>query len=228
MPEPIRIVIIEDEKPIRRFLRASFGDSETELFEAETGHEGLTLIARQNPQVVLLDLGLPDQDGLSVLAELRTWSQVPVIVLTARGQDADKVAALDGGADDYLTKPFSVPELMARIRVVLRHSRASVEPNVVTIDLGDLVIGLDSHLVHLEGKEISLTQIEFKLLAILAQNADRVVTQKQLLLQVWGPAYEDSTHTLRVHMANLRQKLKPNVNIRTEIGVGYRIISESR
>lgn len=228
MPDPTRIVVIEDEKAIRRFLKAAFGDDKVELLEAESGQEGLTLIARKNPHLVLLDLGLPDQDGLSVLAELRTWSQVPVIVLTARGKDADKVAALDGGADDYLTKPFSVPELMARIRVALRHSRSSDEgTSPLEIEVGPLKIDMEGHVVWLDGQEVSLTQIEFKLLATLAQNADRVVTQRHLLREVWGPAFEDSTHTLRVHMANLRSKIssapQKDLRIRTEIGVGYRL-----
>jgi len=223
MAERTKIVVIEDEKAIRRFLRASFTNDEAELHEAETGAEGITLVARLNPDVVLLDLGLPDQDGLTVLTELRTWSQVPVIVLTARGKDADKVAALDGGADDYLTKPFSVPELMARIRVALRHSQSDAKPAKSVLDIGALKIDLPGHLVWVDGQELSLTQIEFKLLAILAQNADRVVTQRHLLLEVWGLSYEDSTHTLRVHMANLRQKVGNKIKIQTEISVGYRL-----
>lgn len=223
MAERTKIVVIEDEKAIRRFLRASFTQEEAEVHEAENGAEGLTLVARLNPHIVLLDLGLPDQDGLEVLAELRTWSKVPVIVLTARGKDADKVTALDGGADDYLTKPFSVPELLARIRVAMRHSQSQAEPAQSVLDVGALKIDLAGHLAWIDGQELSLTQIEFKLLAILAQNADRVVTQRHLLLEVWGPAYEDSTHTLRVHMANLRQKVGNKIKIQTEISVGYRL-----
>ena len=226
MSESIRVVVIEDELAIRRFLKASFGDGEAELHEAGTGAEGLTLIARKNPHVVLLDLGLPDQDGLEVLRELRTWSQVPVIVLTARGKDADKVAALDGGADDYLTKPFSVDELMARIRVAMRHAQSPDQSAQTVIETGLLKLDLAGHIASIDGVELTLTQIEFKLLAILAQNVDRVVTQRHLLLEVWGPAYEDSTHTLRVHMANLRQKVRPRVQIKTEIGVGYRVVGE--
>jgi two-component system, OmpR family, KDP operon response regulator KdpE len=227
MSEPIRVVVIEDELAIRRFLKASFGDGEAELHEAGTGAEGLTLIARKNPQVVLLDLGLPDQDGLNVLRELRTWSNVPVIVLTARGQDTDKVAALDGGADDYLTKPFSVAELMARIRVAIRHAQTPDHSAQTVIEAGLLSLDLAGHIASIGGAELPLTQIEFRLLAILAQNVDRVVTQRHLLLELWGPAYEDSTHTLRVHMANLRNKLKAQaregLRIQTEIGIGYRL-----
>jgi two-component system, OmpR family, KDP operon response regulator KdpE len=227
MSEPIRVVVIEDELAIRRFLKASFGDGEAELHEAGTGAEGLTLIARKNPQVVLLDLGLPDQDGLNVLRELRTWSNVPVIVLTARGQDTDKVAALDGGADDYLTKPFSVAELMARIRVAIRHAQTIDHSAQTVIETGLLSLDLAGHIASIGGVELALTQIEFKLLTILAQNVDRVVTQRHLLQEVWGPAYEDSTHTLRVHMANLRNKLKAQaregLRIQTEIGIGYRL-----
>lgn len=224
MPETLRVVVIEDELAIRRFLKASFGDGEAELHEAGNGAEGLKLIALKNPHAVLLDLGLPDQDGLDVLRELRTWSQVPVIVLTARGNDADKVAALDGGADDYLTKPFSVAELMARIRVAMRHAQTRDQSTQSVIEAGLLRLDLAGHIASIGGAELPLTQIEFKLLAILSQNVDRVVTQRHLLHEVWGPAYEDSTHTLRVHMANLRQKVKPMVLIKTEIGVGYRLV----
>ncbi|MBS1711069.1 MAG: response regulator [Armatimonadetes bacterium] len=224
MSEPICVVVIEDELAIRRFLKASFGDGEAELHEASTGAEGLTLIARKNPQVVLLDLGLPDQDGLDALRELRTWSNVPVIVLTARGKDSDKVTALDSGADDYLTKPFSVAELMARIRVAMRRAQIQDQSIPSTIEVGLLSLDLAGHIASIGGAVLPLTQIEFKLLAILAQNVDRVVTQRHLLREVWGPAYEDSTHTLRVHMANLRQKVKPTVLIKTDIGVGYRLI----
>lgn len=218
-------MVIEDETAIRRFLRAS--DSESEWFEAESGKEGIQLVAHKNPDIVLLDLGLPDMDGLEVLAKLREWTQVPVIVLSARGQERDKVAALDAGADDYLTKPFSIGELMARVRVALRHAATDTDSSAIFESEG-LEIDFASRTVRLNGLEIRLTQIEFKLLALLARHAGRVVTQNQILREVWGAAYEDSSHTLRVHMGNLRQKLEADSDskrrIRTETGVGYRLI----
>jgi two-component system, OmpR family, KDP operon response regulator KdpE len=227
MPEPIRFVVIEDEVPIRRFLRASLSDSDAVWHEADTGEEGIRLVANRNPDIVLLDLGLPDMDGLEVLRRLREWTQVPVIVLSARGKERDKVAALDGGADDYLTKPFAIGELMARVRVALRHYRHEKPSEDVRFEWGDLVLDLSSRQVLLAGEEVRLTQIEYKLLSILAQHEGKVVTQKHLLTEVWGPGFEDSTHTLRVHMANLRQKIEISPGsglIRTETGVGYRLM----
>lgn len=228
MADPIRFVIIEDEAPIRRFLRASLPEAEARWIEAGTGEEGIRLVAQKNPDIVLLDLGLPDLEGLEVLRRLREWTHVPIIVLSARGKEKDKVTALDEGADDYLTKPFSIGELMARVRVALRHSRANASVELAAFDAGDLQVDFSSRLVTLKGVEVRLTQIEYKLLAILCRHAGKVVTQKQLLTDVWGPAFEDSTHTLRVHMANLRQKIEPSDSrqhlIRTETGVGYRLI----
>ncbi|MBS1701940.1 MAG: response regulator [Armatimonadetes bacterium] len=225
MNNPIRFVVIEDEVPIRRFLRASLGDDEATWYEAATGEEGIRLVAQKNPEIVLLDLGLPDIDGLEVLRRIREWSTVPIIVLSARGKENDKVGALDQGADDYLTKPFSVGELMARVRVALRHSKPA--PDVAVFEAGDLRVDFAARVVALAGEEIRLTQIEYKLLSILCQHAGKVVTQKQLLTEVWGPAFEDSTHTLRVHMANLRQKIDSGPGrhrlIQTETGVGYRL-----
>ncbi len=225
MHDPIRFVVIEDELPIRRFLKASF--EEAEWFEASTGQEGIRLVAQKNPSIVLLDLGLPDMDGIEVLRQLREWTQVPVIVLSARGKEKDKVMALDGGADDYLTKPFAVGELMARVRVTLRH--ASKHTNEPTFEAAGLSIDFAARIVKVNGQEVHLTQIEFRLLSILALHAGMVVTQKQLLTEVWGAAFEESTHTLRVHMANLRQKIEPEPSrpqfIRTETGVGYRLMT---
>jgi two-component system, OmpR family, KDP operon response regulator KdpE len=224
---PIRFVIIEDEVSIRRFLRASMGPAEAEWLEAETGQLGIELVARKNPDVVLLDLGLPDMDGLEVLQNLREWTQVPIIVLSARGQERDKVSALDGGADDYLTKPFSIGELMARVRVALRHvTKNTIEEPL--FQAGAMEIDFAARRVLLEGKEVHLTQLEYKLLALLARHAGKVVTQKQILIEVWGQSFEDSSHTLRVHMGNLRQKIEsPDRRyIRTETGVGYRFIGE--
>ena len=225
MTDPIRFVIIEDEIPIRKFLRASLSESEAVWFEAGEGEEGIRLVANKNPDIVLLDLGLPDIDGLEVLKRLREWTSVPVIVLSARGMEQDKISALDNGADDYLTKPFSVGELMARVRVALRHVKGSNEADPASFVAGPLTADYSARIVTLNGAEVHLTQIEYKLLAILCKYPGKVVTQRQLLLDVWGPAFEDSTHTLRVHMANLRQKIETDQTfIRTETGVGYRFI----
>jgi two-component system KDP operon response regulator KdpE len=201
-------------------------ESEAEWFEAENGEDGVRLVAHRNPDVVLLDLGLPDIDGLIVLQRLREWTDVPVIVLSARGQEKDKIAALDSGANDYLTKPFSIGELMARVRVALRYRQKPVEESVFECD--GLRIDYASRLVSLDGNEVRLTVIEYRLLTMLTRFAGRVITQRQMLIEVWGPEYEDSTHTLRVHMGNLRAKIETNPAkprfIRTETGVGYRFL----
>ena len=227
MPEPLRILAIEDEAAIRRFLRASLGE-DAALIEAETAAAGLQAAARTRPDLILLDLGLPDGDGLEVLREIRSWSAVPIVVLSARGREADKVAALDGGADDYLTKPFLVGELLARIRVALRHARRS-EPEETTLGLGDLEIDLAGRTVRRGETILHLTPIEFRLLTHLARHPGRVLTHAAILREVWGPAYEEDTHTLRVHMGNLRRKIEEDparpVLIRTELGVGYRAAS---
>jgi len=229
MPDPIRFVVIEDEAPIRRFLKASLSAQEAEWHEAETAELGMRLVAQKNPDIVLLDLGLPDLDGQEVLRSLREWTEVPIIVLTARGQERDKLLALDAGADDYVTKPFSVPELMARVRASLRRAgknRPEVEP---TFENGGLKIDFEARQVYLEGEEVRLTPIEYRLLAFLARHAGKVVTHTQLLQEIWGPAYEDSTHTLRVHMGGIRQKIERDAAhprfIRTETGVGYRLLA---
>lgn len=228
MSEPPRILIIEDEAPIRRFLQASMAENEATWIEATTAAEGIRCAARSNPDLVLLDLGLPDRDGLEVLADIRSWTQVPVIVLTARGMERDKVAALDAGADDYVTKPFSVPELLARMRVALRRS-GSQAPGEATFEAGGLRMDFAARTVTVDRKEVRLTPIEYRLLALLAQHAGRVLTHRQMLMEVWGPAYADATHTLRVHMASIRQKLERDTAhptfIRTETGVGYRLIA---
>ncbi|MBX7132484.1 MAG: response regulator [Fimbriimonadaceae bacterium] len=228
MPDPIRIVIIEDESPIRRFLKASLEPETAEWLEAETGGQGTRLVAQKNPDLVLLDLGLPDQDGLEVLRDLREWTDVPVIVLTARGQEKDKVLALDAGADDYVTKPFSVPELMARIRVALRHAARGKPEFEPTFESGGLKVDFERRLVTLNGEEVRLTPIEYRLVALLARHAGKVLTHRHLLTEIWGASYEDSTHTLRVHMGSIRQKIEADPShpryIRTETGVGYRMM----
>jgi two-component system, OmpR family, KDP operon response regulator KdpE len=222
------ILCIEDEAQIRRFLRAALGTQGYELLEAETGRGGLALAAAHPIVAVILDLGLPDIDGLEVTRQLREFTQVPIIVLSARGQDRDKVAALDAGADDYLTKPFSVPELLARIRVALRHAARRVEPaDDGPLTMGALVVDRALHRVTLAGQEVHLTPTEFNLLAELARHAGKVLTHEHLLREVWGPAYTEQTHYLRVHMGQLRRKIEEDPaqprHLLTEPGVGYRL-----
>lgn len=226
MIEPRRILVIDDEAPIRRFLRASLDPKDFTLFEAEDGMGGLREVANRNPEVVLLDLGLPDMDGIEVTRQLREWSQVPIIVLSARGREQDKVDALDAGADDYLTKPFGVGELFARIRVALRHTRRD-EPDDPVVVVGDLRVDLSLRQVTRAGVEIHLTPKEYGLLAALSRHPGRVVTQKALLEEVWGEAYAQESHYLRVYMGQLRHKLEPDPAqpryLITEQGVGYRL-----
>ena len=225
------ILLIEDDPQIRRFLRASLGAHGYSLVEAATAREGLALAAARTVEAVLLDLGLPDLDGLEVTRRLREWSQVPLIVISARGQEADKVAALDAGADDYLTKPFSLPELLARLRAARRRAAQAApgqeEPVYV---VGELRVDVARHQVAAGGREVHLTPTEFKLLALLARNAGRVLTHRQILKEVWGQAYQDNTHHLRVHMHGLRHKLEPEPArpryLLTEPGVGYRLQAE--
>jgi len=224
---PPTILIVEDEPQIRRFLRATLG-TDYRLLEATNAQEGLAEAAATPPDVVLLDLGLPDMDGLEVIRRLREWTQAPIIIISARGQEHDKVAGLDAGADDYLTKPFGVPELMARIRVALRRSQsASDEAGNPVLTSGELKIDLAKRLVHVGGEEIHLTPLEFKLLAILAKHADKVITHRQLLKEVWGPDCTEDTQYLRVFVHQLRRKVEPNSSqpkwLITEAGVGYRL-----
>jgi two-component system KDP operon response regulator KdpE len=225
--DEVKLVIIDDEIAIRSFIRASLGGSHYRLKEAETGREGITLVAQTNPDVVLLDLGLPDLDGLEVTRSLREWTQVPIIVLSARGREKDKIDALDAGADDYLTKPFSLGELMARVRVALRHRNPLSEEQCSIFESGDIKVDQSVRKVWKGSQEVHLTPIEYKLLALLVKHAGRVVTHKQLLREIWGPAYEQENHYLRVYFANLRHKLeddpaRPKL-ISTEAGIGYRL-----
>jgi two-component system KDP operon response regulator KdpE len=221
-----RLLVIDDEAPIRRFLRASLDPAEYELDEAEDGGTGLRLVATRNPQVVLLDLGLPDMDGVEVARSLREWSAVPIIVLSARGQEQDKIDALDAGADDYLTKPFGVGELLARIRVALRHAGKDA-PKEPVVEAFGIRIDLATRQVFRDDEEVHLTPNEYKLLAILAKHAGRVVTHRYLLAEVWGEAYVEESHYLRVYMGQLRHKLEPDPAspraLTTEPGVGYRL-----
>jgi two-component system KDP operon response regulator KdpE len=222
------VLIIEDEPQMRRFLRATLRAHDYQVVEAATAREGLMQAAGRNPELVLLDLGLPDADGLEVARSLRQHARTPIIVLSARGQESDKVAALDEGADDYLTKPFGAQELLARIRVALRHAAlpADAEPRPVFV-AGDLRVDLLRRQVFRGSQEVHLTPTEYKLLAALIRHAGRVSTHRQLLQEVWGAGYVDQTHYLRVYMAQLRQKLEADSTrprlLTTEPGVGYRL-----
>ena len=225
------VVLVEDEPQMRRFLRAALAPRGFRLLEAASAAEGELLAASHNPDLVLLDLGLPDRDGIELARSLRAFSQVPILVLSARGREADKVEALDAGADDYLTKPFGVPELLARMRVALRHAaRAKGEPAAEQLEVGELRIDFARREVTLAGREVHLTPIEWKLLVLLAQHAGKVVTHGQILREVWGPTPGHQTHTVRVHMAALRHKLEPDPArprlIVTEPAVGYRLRDE--
>jgi two-component system KDP operon response regulator KdpE len=228
------LLLVDDEAAMRRFLRASLPAHGYKLLEATTGEEALTLAASRTPDVVLLDLGLPDVDGIDVTKRLREWSSAPIIVISARGQESDKVAALDAGADDYVTKPFGIDELLARIRVALRHaaSRAAGKEDA-EFSSGAVRVDLGKRQVFVNGAEIHLTPIEYKLLAALVRYAGRVVTRDQLLKDVWGVRYTTQTQYLHVYMGHLRAKLeidpaRPKLLI-TEPGVGYRVrVDEER
>jgi two-component system KDP operon response regulator KdpE len=230
MPEPV-VVLVEDELQIRRFLRAALVGQGFRLFEATSGADGLVEVASRQPDVVIVDLGLPDMDGLEVIRRLREWTTVPVIVLSARGQERDKVTALDTGADDYISKPFGADELLARIRVALRHTAgASHEGADATFRVGDLQVDQLRRHVTVRGSEVRLTPIEYKLLTTLVRHAGKVVTHQQLLREVWGPDHEDQAHYVRVYMAHLRHKLETEPArpryLLTEPGVGYRLAAE--
>ncbi len=221
------ILLIEDEPQMRRFLRITLQGHGYRLVEAETGQEGLMQAATRNPDVVLLDLGLPDLDGLEVTKRLREWTHTPIIVISAREQEQDKVKALDAGADDYLTKPFSAGELMARIRVALRHAvRQAVKQEPLFI-LQNLRVDLAQRQVFIDNTEVHLTPIEYKLLTVLIRHAGRVITHRQLLQEVWGPAHVNEVQYLRVYMTQLRHKLEIDPTrprfLMNEPGIGYRL-----
>jgi len=222
------ILLIEDEATTRGFLRATLTSHGYRLTEASTAADGLAKAGTLAPDLVLLDLGLPDGDGMDVTRRLREWSRVPIIVISARGQELDKVHALDAGADDYLTKPFATGELLARIRVALRHAEQSQRPAVPSeCMIGDVRVDLLRRQVFRGDTEIHLTPTEYKLLTLLIQHAGQVVTHRQFLLEVWGPHFASQTHYLRVYMAQLRHKLEADPArpryLRTETGVGYRL-----
>jgi two-component system, OmpR family, KDP operon response regulator KdpE len=230
MPDPI-VVLIEDEPQIRRFLRATLHGQGYRLFEAATGADGIVEVGSRQPDVVIVDLGLPDMDGVAVIRRLREWTAVPIIVLSARGQERDKVTALDAGADDYVSKPFSAGELLARIRVALRHTAgASHEGDEAAFKVGDLQVDRLRRYVALGGAEVRLTPTEYKLLTTLIRHAGKVVTHQQLLREVWGPAHTDQAHYVRIYMAHLRHKLEAEPArpryLLTEPGVGYRLAAD--
>jgi two-component system KDP operon response regulator KdpE len=225
--QPI-VLIIDDEIQMRRLLRVTLEGNGYRVFEAASGKEGLIEAAQRRPDMVVLDLGLPDMDGLTVLQRLREWSEAPVLVLSVREGEEDKVAALDHGADDYMNKPFSTAELLARLRAARRRAQP-VADNAV-FHCGPLQVDLSNRLVTLKGREIKLTPTEYSLLRLLVRNAGKVVTHRQILKEVWGPTYGEQTHYLRVYMAHLREKLEDNPSrpelLLTEPGVGYRMKAE--
>jgi two-component system KDP operon response regulator KdpE len=222
------VLLIEDEPEIHRFLRTALLQHGYRLHGATTGQDGLAQAAARNPDIILLDLGLPDLDGLELIRRLRGWATIPIIILSARDQEKVKVAALDLGADDYVTKPFGIDELLARMRVILRHAvRTSGEPGESVFTTGDLRVDLSKRQVFLSDKEVHLTPIEYKLLMALVRSAGKVMTHRQLLKEVWGPLRIDESQYLRVYMRQLRNKLEANPArpryLVTELGVGYRL-----
>ena len=229
MPDPKpTVLVIEDEPPLQKFLRVTLGTQDYNVVEAITGEQGLRHAATARPDLIILDLGLPDIDGVEVTRRLREWSAIPIIVVSARGKEQDKVVALDAGADDYLTKPFGVAELLARVRVAMRHLAAvNPETGEPVFELGPLHIDLARREVTVDSKPVHLTPNEFKLLSVLVKNAGKVLTHRQLLKEVWGPGSADEPHYLRVYMNQLRQKLEADAArpkyLLTEPGVGYRL-----
>ncbi|MCS6305563.1 MAG: response regulator [Nitrospira sp.] len=230
MSQDLTLLLIEDEPEIRRFLRTTLPAHGFRLHEAVTGKDGLTEAKARNPDLVLLDLGLPDLEGNEVIRQIREWTTMPIIVLSARDQEQAKVAALDLGADDYITKPFGVNELIARMRAALRHASRPVDGGESVFVLGDLKVDIDRRQVFVSEKEVHLTPIEYKLLTTLIRYAGRVMTHRQLLKEVWGPLHVDEGHYLRVYMRQLRNKLERNPAhpryLMTELGVGYRLRTE--
>jgi two-component system, OmpR family, KDP operon response regulator KdpE len=225
------VLVVEDEAAVRRFLKAGLPAHGYRVIEAETGAAALRDAAQYVPELVLLDLGLPDMDGLEVTKRLRAWSRVPIVVISARGQEAQKVEALDAGADDYLTKPFGFPELLARMRAALRRAAAPEGAGLATVfESGPLRVDLERRRVFVKGDEVKLTPTEYRLLATLVKHAGRVVTHRQLLAEVWGPWSPEQNRYLRVYMTHLRRKLEPDpaapVLFETEAGVGYRLRDE--
>ncbi|MDB5887935.1 MAG: transcriptional regulator [Rhodocyclales bacterium] len=229
MSEPVRtVVVIEDEAQIRRFVRTALEAVGWRVFEAGGVKQGLVEAGTRRPDMLILDLGLPDGDGVDLIRDLRTWSSVPVIVLSARTDETDKIEALDAGADDYLTKPFGVGELLARVRVAQRRTQGS-DTRESVFRFGEVAVDLVARVVTKAGQEIHLTPLEYRLLTCLIANAGKVLTHRQLLLDVWGPSHVESSHYLRIYMAHLRQKLEDDPTqpkyLLTETAVGFRLVS---
>jgi two-component system KDP operon response regulator KdpE len=225
-----RVLVVDDETPIRRYLRAALSAQGFAVYEAATGQEAINAVLANHPDIIILDLGLPDFDGIEVTRRLREWSQTPIIILSVREAENDKIAALDAGADDYLTKPFSTGELMARMRVALR--RVTSKPDDPILQVENLKMDVSRRLVSVDENQISLTPIEYEILRLLLQNAGKVITHRQLLRQVWGTAYESEMHILRVNISNLRRKIEPDPSrpryLLTEPGVGYRLRADHK
>ena len=225
----LRVLVVDDETSIRRYLRAALSAQGFIVYEVANGQDAIKAVISYHPDIIILDLGLPDFDGIEVTRRLREWSQTPIIILSVREAEDDKVAALDAGADDYLTKPFSTSELMARIRVALRRMTSKPDDPVLQID--NLKMDISRRFVSVNGVEVSLTPTEYDLLRLLMQNAGRVLTHRQLLRQVWGTAYENEMHILRVNISNLRRKIEPDPSrphyLITELGAGYRLRTET-
>ena len=235
MPTPVAIVI-EDEPQIRRFVRGALEAEGWQVFEASTAQQGLTEAGTRKPDLLVLDLGLPDRDGLEVIRDVRAWSAVPIIVLSARIDEVNKIAALDAGADDYLTKPFGVGELLARVRANLRRPRSSASDGTTADEatkvfrFGEVEVDRLARVVRRSGEEVHLTPIEYRLLSVLIANVGRVLTHRQLLREVWGPSHAEQSHYLRIYMGHLRQKLEHDpaqpLHLLTETAVGYRLLRD--
>lgn len=222
------IIVIEDDPPIRRFLRTGLSTQGFNVFEADTGKQGIIEAGVRKPDLVILDLGLPDMDGVEVIKAIRTWSAIPIIILSARSSEQHKIDALDAGADDYLTKPFGFGELLARIRVALRHAIRPMEHIKADVFVtANLKVDLHNRVVSIDEQEVHLTPIQYRLLVVLVKHAGRVLTQQQILKEVWGPSYSENAHYLRIYMSQLRQKLEADPTqpkfLLTESGVGYRL-----
>ena len=233
MVQKLSVLVIEDEKSICDFIAKTLNASDYKAVTAGSGKEGLAILTSALPDLVLLDLGLPDMDGIDIIKQTREWSSLPIIVISARVQEREKVAALDAGADDYITKSFGTDELLARIRTAIRHSNKIVDDKVNSTrpySARGLVVDFGKRLVTVEGKEIHLTRVEYKIVSMLAQNSGKVITYSSLIEQVWGPYADDNNRILRVNMANIRRKIEKNPGepeyIFTELGVGYRMIED--
>lgn len=223
------VIVVEDEEKIRRFIKLALEAEHLEVFEADSVKRGLIEAGTRQPDLVVLDLGLPDGDGIELIRDLRTWSEIPIIVLSARTAEADKVAALDAGADDYLTKPFGAAELLARVRANLRRSARAGTTGLAVFEFGNVRVDLGKRIVEKDGQPIHLTPIEFRLLAYLIANPDSVLTHRQLLKAVWGPSHAEDSHYVRVYMGHLRKKVEDDPTrpkyILTESGIGYRFVT---